>query len=212
MDLKNAWDNIYKLFDLTTNIMIECSGVSEDVISDNEVADDVFLIFNRTVYMMRLYYEFNDELAAEKEYQKIISEFHELYFSLCIAVGLQYIDKIHTSLESYDDDTIIKAIPAYYSLIEREIEDVKKRLKELEIIVNAVPEQKQQLEKTYEAVIILKNHYDTIIKAQPSLKAITINKKKKRSKENVVNYLVGGGVGAAISAAASAVLHFLGVL
>lgn len=157
------------------------------------------------------YYVDKDDEETKQQCEKLLSHLNRCFYDISDMLSINYRNKIIACLGRYDPESISMGLPEYYSSMKPEIERISQRISTYRNEKGKKScDNTEKIESYSNDVRKLKNFYISINDAQPVLDEIQNKMKKKETKANTSNYLIGGIIGVVGSAAVAIILHFFG--
>lgn len=145
-----------------------------------------------------------EENYVDKNLDKVFGHVFRCAYDVLDWVSIILRKKIQVELEEYSSSTISVSIPTYYTTIkpnlENKIPQAIARVRELKDV--GAPEQKNIEEYTH-YVAELKQYWETIVNAKPSL--IDCSRREKRT--NIRRIIISALIGAAITAVVAIIIN-----
>lgn len=128
---------------------------------------------------------------SELEYNKLLGHLKRAYYDICDMLSINYRNKIIDTLEIYEPEVIGKAIPNYYSKIRPQIELNSEKIAELREEKGFGNEGAEIRMNEYQEIITdLREYYDIIQVALPSLEELRKKSISEKRKNIVSKYVI----------------------
>lgn len=211
MELQELWTCILEKYFSIKALYIECEETDPELKTNLQPLNEFRASLDHIMKMMWSYYVDKDDEETKQQCEKLLSHLNRCFYDISDMLSINYRNKIIACLDRYDPESISMGLPEYYSSMKPEIERISQRISTYRNEKGKKScDNTEKIESYSNDVRKLKNFYISINDAQPVLDEIQNKMKKKETKANTNNYLIGGIIGVVGSAAVAIILHFFG--
>lgn len=206
MDYTEKIEIILAKYSVIKELYIECEETDPELKTNLQPLNEFRAALDHIMKIWLSMLDGNEDDILE-QFRKLNSHLDRAFYDVCDMLSINYRNKIADTLESYEVDTIRTALPTYYSDIKPFIVEVGCRIAKYRYkkgTVNSTSEQTLEgFEEYKQDVFILREYYQQVITAQTQLEEIAKKERKRISKENRKNLIIGGLIGFICSAIVS---------
>ena len=213
MEYKESIEIVLAKYSDIKELYIECEETDPELKTNLQPLNEFRAALDHVMKMLLARYSGNDA-EVQEQFRKLNSHLDRCFYDVCDMLSINYRNKIVDVLEMYEVDEIRTALPTYYSEMKPNIDAIGSR-------IVSYRNKKGTMESTSEAtldsfeeykadVLLLKSIHSTVVAAQSEMEEIKQKEKKRTTRENSKNLLLGGAIGVLGSALVSLIFYLLG--
>ncbi len=202
---KIDWERIINYYTSIKELYIECEETDPELKTNLQPLNEFRAALDHLMRISAIeHLDVSDypDINEEEEARKLTSHLKRAYYDVCDMLCINYRNKIIDMLQTYDSETILKAIPNYYSEIRPKIEKLSGEIARLRDEKGFAKTSSEERMKSYKSIVDeLKGYYVIVRDAAVSLDDVhkeTLNIKKHNRLTQIVIPVITILVGALI--------------
>lgn len=212
MDYRENIEIVLAKYSDIKELYIECEETDPELKTNLQPLNEFRAALDHIMKMMFAQHR-GDTDEVQEQFRKLNSHLDRCFYDVCDMLSINYRNKIIDILEMYEVDVIRTALPTYYSEMKPNIDAISGRIANYRnkkgTTSSTSDETLDGFEKYKVDVLMLKNIHAKVAAAQTELEEIRNKEKKRTTKENRKNLLIGGIIGVLGSALVSFVFYLI---
>jgi hypothetical protein len=197
---KTEWNFLFERYAELKQMYIECEETDPELKTNLQPINEFRAALDHIIRILVNEIGDADDAIFKGEYDKLCSHIRRAFFDVCDMLAINYRNKIIDMLSPFKSQTIKDAIPTYYPVIRPDIEEISGHIASYRTRKGTEPDEQLCLEY-HKDVLTLKNYFQTVVKATPSMEELndSYQKESETNKKIAITGIVIGIAGVLVA-------------